>query len=37
MGVHGSLEENGLHGPIGTSRRCGLVRVGMTLLEEVCH
>ena len=42
----GGLNRNGLHKlmclnvwPIGsgTIRRCSLVGVGMTLLEEVCH
>ena len=35
----GSLNANGLHKLIwsGTTGRCGLVRVSMALLEEVCH
>jgi hypothetical protein len=33
------LDENGSHRAIGSgaTRRCGLVRVGVALLEEVCH
>lgn len=37
--LHGGLNENGLHGPIGsgTTRQRGLVEVGVALLEEMCH
>jgi hypothetical protein len=33
------LNKNGSHRPIGsgTLRRCGLMGVGVALLEEVCH
>ena len=35
----GSLNENGTHGLLGngTVRRCGLIGVGVALLEELCH
>jgi hypothetical protein len=35
----GGLNENGPHRPIvtGTTRRCGFVRIGVALLEKVCH
>lgn len=35
----GGLNKNGPHRPIGigTSRKCGLVGVGVALLEELCH
>ena len=36
--ISGLTNYDGLLGPgSGTSRRCGLVRVGVTLLEEVYH
>jgi hypothetical protein len=37
--VCGGLNENGLSRHIGNGpiRRCGLVGVGVALLEEVCH
>jgi hypothetical protein len=37
--VCGGLNENGPHRPIGRSliRRCGLVGVGVALLEKVCY
>jgi hypothetical protein len=36
---YGGLKENGLHRPTrsGTIRTCGLVGIGVALLEEVCH
>ena len=39
LGWYGSLNVIGLNDPNenGTIRRCGLVEVGMTLLEKVCN
>ena len=39
VGWHGSLKAISSHKVIedGTSGRCGLVGVAMSLLEEVCH
>ena len=39
MGICGGLNKNGPYRPVGsgTIRRCGLVGIGVALLEEVCH